>query len=372
MEEFQNITDLENICNAYQANNILLVCGKTSFQKSGAKEKLQSFLGTKSITYFSDFTENPKLEDAIKGADLLKNNKVELILAIGGGSTIDIAKLIKILSVFPKAGIELLNTPTAHLSLDLPLIVAPTTAGTGSEATHFAVVYYQGNKYSVAHKDLLPNKIILDASLTESMPSYLTACSGLDALCQSVESYWSVNSTIESIAYAKEAIGLILENLPIAVHKPTKKVREKMLKASFLAGKAINITKTTAPHALSYTLTSKYGIKHGHAVALFLPVFFKFNAQVGKEDCNDKRGAMFVKERFVELTTLIGSSSVDDASIKLLEFISSLDINTKLSDFNLNKTHIVDIVENINFQRLKNNPRKVTTQNLKAIVESTL
>ena len=156
------------------------------------------------------------------------------------------------------------------------LIAIPTTSGSGSEATHFAVVYVGGEKFSVAHPIyMLPNVVVLNPSLTYSMDSYQTALSGVDAFAQAMESYWSVNSTEESKKYSIEALELIIEHLPLAVNYNDNS-RDIMLHAANLAGKAINIAKTSGAHAISYVLTSKFNIPHGQAVALTLPAWYDF------------------------------------------------------------------------------------------------
>src|SRR5207248_4789041 len=126
-------------------------------------------------------------------------------------------------------------------------------------------------KYSVCHEFLLPDIAIVDPILTHKMSPRLTAITGMDALSQAIESYWSIHSTEESKGYAREAIRIIVDQLPKAVNEPTNDSRLAMARASHLAGKAINVTRTTAPHALSYALTSRFGVPHGQAVSLTLP-----------------------------------------------------------------------------------------------------
>lgn len=366
----QPLQNIQAFLKEFDTKEIFLVHGQTSFEKSGAKAIILPLLKTYQVTLFSDFTENPKLEDAVKGAKLFQKNKAKLIIAIGGGSAIDIAKLIKVLvAQQTNDPISIINSSVSNLDLKIPLIAIPTTAGTGSEVTHFAVVYYNNKKYSVAHPKLLPDLAFLDSILTASMPPNVTAHSGLDAFCQAVESYWNVNSTEESRGYAKEAIKLILDNLPVAVNNPNDEVRRNMMEGANLAGKAINITKTTAPHALSYMLTSNYGIAHGHAVALFLPAFLTYNAKVSATDCNDERGATFVKERIVEIEHLLGVTNTKEAYKKLIIFVESLNVLPFLSELRIKKTDLSKIANNINQQRLKNNPRKVDTNNLLDILE---
>src|SRR5262249_51347864 len=142
------------------------------------------------------------------------------------------------------------------LNRGLPLVAIPTTAGSGSEATPFAVLYVGHVKHSIAGPAMLPDVAIVDPSLTDSMSPALTAVTGMDAFSQAVESYWCIHSTERSKAYARRAIALVLEHLEVAVTAPREENRRAMSKAAHLAGRAIAITKTTGAHALSYPLTS--------------------------------------------------------------------------------------------------------------------
>jgi len=207
----------------------------------------------------------------------------------------DMAKLISIFAHQSGDFKTIVEGTSPLIAKKTPLLAIPTTAGSGAEATGFAVVYIGKQKYSVAHAFMLPDMVYLDASFSLKAGKYLTACTGLDALCQAIESVWSVNATGQSQAFALQAIKVIYENLEKAVQMNDVTAKENLQQAAYLAGKAINITKTTAPHALSYAFTSYYGIPHGHAVALSLPFFLNFNYHLDQDNCTDPRGADAVK-----------------------------------------------------------------------------
>ena len=344
---------------------IFLISGKNSFKDSGARDRLKNIL-FKNITHFYDFSPNPKIEDVTKGIKVFNSANPELILAIGGGTTLDMAKLIKGLanSKNPKY-----DTSTNRINPKTTKIIAvPTTAGSGSESTPFAVVYINGTKYSLENESLLPNGIILDHTLTQSLTPKQTAISGMDAFSQAIESYWSVNSTDESKRYAKQSILLILDNLKEAVNNPNKNNRTKMLLAANLAGKAIAISKTTACHSISYPITSRFNVPHGHAVALTLGEVFEYNSQVQEEDYVDKRGPEYVRKTMSELMSSLKVSSPQEAKEKIKKLMQDIDLETKLSVLGIDIGIVIK--EGFNIERMKNNPRRINEESLRRLLKN--
>ena len=231
---------------AHEVSSVLLVTGKSSYKSSGAQETLEPFLRHKRVVQISDFETNPKTEDVINILDELRNeNPFDCILAVGGGSVIDMGKLLKAFWVNKQSLETYFQGGEILEPAEIPLIAVPSTAGSGSEATHFAVVYQGTEKFSVAHEKLLPDVAVMVPSLLESLPKKVAAASGMDALCQGIESYWSIYSTEESRAYAKKAIQLAWQSLESSVNHKSAEDIENMARASHLAGRAINITKTT-------------------------------------------------------------------------------------------------------------------------------
>lgn len=352
-----SINILSEIINNHVSKRIFLVTGKQSYEKSGAKKIIESFL--KDIEYFRfcDFEENPKLEDVYKGINIYNRDNFDMVIAIGGGSVLDMGKLINILSC-QQGDIKEHIINNRIISKGKTLIAIPTTAGTGSEATHFAVIYIDGRKYSLAHKYILPNYAIIDPQFTYSSSKYLSACTGADAFSQAIESMWAVEGTDESKQYAKKAIDLLWNNLYNAVVIEDKEAKDKVSEGAYWAGRAINISKTTAPHALSYFLTSKYNIKHGQAVIVFLPYFLKYNYDVEEKDCNDVRGCSYVKTNIKELFSLLSVDNVKEASENLIDFIKSIGLVTNVKDLDGNISMKI-VYKNVNIHRLVNNPRKL-------------
>lgn len=365
------LSKLTEILSTHQAKKVFLVTGKNSYLESGAKDLLEPYLSKIETTRFCNFETNPRLEDANIGSTLIQNNPPDIVVSIGGGSVIDMAKLIVALAAHPNINnAELIKNSGSIKNKGTPLVAIPTTAGTGSEATHFAVAYINKTKYSLAHEYILPDYAIVDSRLSHKVPQYIAACSAMDALSQAVESYWSVNSNNESKGYAKEAIRLILPAIENAVLNSDCKAKEKMAKAAYLAGKAINITKTTAPHAISYPITSYFGLPHGHAVALSLGSFFIFNTNLSKNQLLDTRGEAYMKRTMTELIQLFKCNSAESCCKYWYSIMKTLNLETKLEAIGIKSTADKNlIIENVNLERLSNHPVRVSTDLINQLLQ---
>lgn len=319
------------------ATRPMLVCGKKSFEALGISAFLKSLPAE--FVRFSDFAPNPVYESAVNGVKVLRENHCDFVIAIGGGSAIDTAKCIRRFAGMDPAANYLEQT---FVRETVPLAALPTTAGTGSESTHFAVIYYQGKKYSVAGEDILPEYAILDPVGLYSIPEYQKKTCYLDALCQAIESWWSVRANEESITYSKKAIRLLLSDRE-AYFANDASVYEKILRGANYAGRAINITTTTAAHAMSYKLTSLYGIAHGHAVALCLPEVWQAMLQ---------RSHPGLHSVFLEIAGELGCKTVEEGIAWFRNLIKTLELSIPLVE----KGDIIILAKSVNLQRLQNNP----------------
>ena len=321
------LLDLQTIA----PKHCFVVRGHRSFEACGGQdvvEQLQKEMHCQ-ITEFEDFSVNPKYEEAQVGLEKLLQSNADMIVAIGGGSVLDMSKLIRHMAV--------------EHGYSIPLHAMPTTAGTGAEATHFAVVYIDGKKQSIAADDVLPDVAVVYPPFTYSNSVYQTACAGFDAVAQAIESYWAKGATEESRAFSKKALQLLWTQLPQLVKAPSEELRDQVAEGAYWAGRAINISTTTAPHAFSYAFTSHYGYPHGHAVALTFPFFMKLN---GTKD----------------LFELLGFSP--RGIIPQMEaYIESLGLNLYLNS----SVDVLSTLQQVNLQRLSNNPVEVTQEIMKEL-----
>ncbi len=304
-------------------NDALLVLQKENyrkvfvvFSKNGWKpingKGTQPFFPDRECLFFHDFSANPDFSEIRAGCRLYESFQPDLIVAIGGGSPIDVAKCIKAL-YYTKEPFDEQKPATIKPSGEGPPLVAiATTAGSGSEATQYSVFYRGMAKQTVAGLSIRPDIAVVDPELTYDMPSKLTAETGFDALSQAVESYWGTFATEESRTYARDAIKYILPNIYNAVHEPKPDNRYNMSLGSYLAGKAINISKTTIPHALGYHLTKVYGLAHGHAVAITIPCCILLNTAADAKVITPAGKADHDKA-MDELIAMLGQETPEDA-----------------------------------------------------------
>ena len=363
------LKNLDKLISEYDAKKIFLVYGKKSFRLSGAEEKIGPIIENVSYSVFNP-TPNPEIEEIKRGISIFKKFKPDIVIAVGGGSVIDSAKAINALSFQSDDPILYIVGEKKLVHGGKPLVAIPTTAGTGSEVTKFATIYINKKKHSLESEKIVPDVALVDPTLSYSLTPYLTASNGLDALCQGIESFWSINSTEKSRTYAKKAMELAFSNIAKAVRTPDEEVRVAMAKASHFSGKAITISKTTACHAISYPLTSYFAIAHGHAVALTMPAFLEFNSMVTEDDCNDKRGFDFVKDRMAEILSIIGAADGKEGKRMFDELLKDILEDTRLRDFGIGEKDIEFILrESFTPSRMDNNPRHVSKEGLRRILE---
>lgn len=314
---------------------IFLVRGNKSYAACGAEALLDRIFCAEKIEVvpFIEFSVNPKYDEAERGMQKLITSGATCIVAVGGGSAMDMAKLIR------HFYLEQLPAATCQL------LALPTTSGTGAEATHFAVVYKEGVKQSIEADDILPDYAFVYAPFTYGASPYLTACTGFDALAQAFEAYWNRNATDESRSYSLKAIDLLWHQLPkllTAQLREEEKValRNEIAEGAYWAGRAINITKTTAPHAFSYAFTSHCGYPHGHAVALTFPFFFALNLQ--------------------PTDPVVAHVGLHPAQLETQ--ISGYVQKLGLSYRGCEGANLKELLSKVNLQRLKNNPVEVTPE----------
>ncbi|MGP8154836.1 MAG: iron-containing alcohol dehydrogenase [Smithella sp.] len=351
----------------HHAENPLIVIDK-NIAKTGLLEKIASILVPEGIkfTVYDKINPEPGIELADEGAKIAVKNKCDIVIGIGGGSAMDVAKAIAVLATNKGSAVDYLGLNKVPKQ-GLPKIMIPTTAGTGSEVT-FTAVFVRKNlkkKEGMNSPYLYPELALLDPELTLSLPSSPTAQTGLDALCHAIESYTSVNSSPVSEMFSLEAIALIAENLRTCVHDGKSIVaRERMLLGSLYAGIGLANAGVTAVHSLSYPLGGKYGVGHGLANTMMLPAVMAFNLPAALEKFADVAEAM---------GECIDGLPARESAYLALEAVEALiedcGVYTSLAQFGIKEKDfpiLADVALTV-ARPLENNPRKITKEDMIAI-----
>lgn len=303
---------------------------------------------------YSDYHPNPDWADCAAAARLYREKECDGLISLGGGSAMDTAKGVKALL--------LAESPEKALTEDFPAggpahVAIPATAGTGAEATQFAVLYVAGRKHSLSHPALLPDGAVLDADLLATLPLYHRKACALDALCQGIESYWARAATEDSRVNAYLAILGVLDNLRPYLAGDAH-AEEAMLEAAWRSGKAIQVSRTTAAHAMSYGLTQRLHIAHGHACALTLP--FLWEQMVNNEDMlptlMELADAMRLGSELVAPRLLCGILLDTGMTAPALPDAATLD----------------ELAATVNLERLGNHPVALTQAELRRIYQRAL
>lgn len=321
-------------------HKVFIVCGK-SFENIPARKLFDDSQFT-NVTKFSDFSSNPVYESVLMAIRKFNESQYDAIIAVGGGSAIDVAKCVK-------------------LSANALLIAIPTTAGSGAEATHFSVIYKNGIKTSVADEQSRPDVVVMWPRLLMTLPEYQRKSTMLDALCHAIESAWSINSTSKSMEYSLNAIEII-RKYECAYLENTNEGNGEMLIAANKAGKAIDIARTTAAHAMSYGLTTMTGITHGHAAAICLKVLLPFVVN-NTCKCIDTRGRDFLEHTLKLIAKSFGSENMFCLCHEYTIFLDNLHLQYPMID----DETIKNLVESVNAERLSNLPVYISKRDLEKL-----
>lgn len=347
----------------------ILITSK-GFKKRGLVDDVKKILNNNLIYIVDDVTANPSISYIDALFKKIRKLNIDIIIAIGGGSSLDTGKaiaklfgnkdnLITLHAHFKK------NVPFKNNRRALPIIAVPTTAGTGSEITHFATIWdsIDKKKYSLMGEDLYPYISILDPTLTLTLPREETVSSSLDTLSHALESIWNTNATKESLAYSNKALSILLPALDV-LNEPrlenSLELRSNLLRASMYSGAAINLTRTALSHSISYPLTSFYGLPHGIACSFSLASVLKFNVTA-----DDGR----IKNTIIDL----GYDCIDQFEKKIFSLFIELGGLIIMKKYIKNLDDILSLTNKmITPERSNNNLKKASQGDISIIVKETL
>ena len=359
--------DIKKFINDKSFKKIFVLCGKKSFVTSGADELFKQIVSDKEIKLFYKKSELPILEELIEIINNIKNFKPDLILAVGGGAVMDYAKIANVVDVREDLADLIVNYSYPFKKKYTKLAVIPTTAGSGAEVTSNAVIYVKGIKHSFESELLIPDNFFLIPEFLISAPNKIKASAGFDAIAQALESLVSRKSNDQSVYYASKSLRVSVNSFISFVNDPNMKNATEMSLAANLAGKAISISKTTAPHAASYPFTSLFNISHGHAVSLFFENFFKFNY----DNLIKSETSFDLKKRFDLIFKLFDVSNINDFNSKISLIKKKANLEDDLTKLDINiKQSSEDIIKGINLLRLGNNPVKIDGKDIYNIISN--
>lgn len=281
----------EKIADECVDKNVLIFCTSSAFDRYKQDHELNALFSHSEITCEHAFDSNPSLSDIVEISRKYRGASIDLIIGLGGGSTMDVAKIASVSIPACQVGIEvtdLLSDPGLFSCFkEIDCIQIPTTAGTGSEVTPFATIWDYDNqkKKSLSHPSMFAKKAFIDPDFLSEIPLEIAISTALDALNQAFESIWNVNSNEFTRPLSRRAAELALQGLPIINEiSINAELRENLVLASLLAGLAISQTRTSICHSISYPLTLKYGMQHGMACAFSMLEVYKYNSAMIKDD----------------------------------------------------------------------------------------
>ena len=303
---------------SHYKNEHILVVADPFLKTSGTLDAiLANFDDSNDIVVFTDIVPDPPIETVVAGIKSAGDKPISIVLSIGGGSAIDASKAMYYFAKKQGAFSEAI------------LIAIPTTSGTGSEVTDFSVITDadKGTKYPLVTSEILPDVAILDADLVLSLPSNITADTGMDVLTHAIEAYVSTEATDFSDALAEKAIKLVFEYLPKAYKNGQDvEAREKMHAASTLAGMAFNTASLGINHSLAHAAGAKFHVPHGRLNSILMPHVIQYNAGIDLNNRSRQAVDKAVASRYQDIAKLLGCSASSPVSgvRQLVEAIKKL------------------------------------------------
>ena len=341
---------------------VFLVTGQHSLRSSGVLDAVGQGLESHQVTLFDKVPTNPSPAVTEQALQSCRSHDCDVVVAIGGGSPLDVGKIAALLARGKGSLMSYLEDPASIDFQGLPCIAVPTTSGSSSEVTPFAVAWDKdaGMRYPLAHPGLFPAVAIVDPELAATMPANLAAVTGMDAFTSAFEAYWSVKAHPVSDLLALECIRLYRENLEASCLTGSGEARARCALAASLSGMAYSSARTTGPHAFATPLSLYFGAVHGAAVGVTLPAFLEWNAPT-------------LGARLDALLRALGCASVPEAVQLLTGIMARCGLRTRLGAMGIGEQDLRRIVNRaLGEPQMTFNPRPMTEDEGVAFLQGVL
>lgn len=353
---------LKNVAREMGLDRGILVCDPF-FATNGLADSIMDENKELLVAEYSNISPNPETKEVDACAQIMRKEKIQFTVALGGGSSMDCAKAASTVC-FTNDSIEKYHMTGVALPKEhLPIIAIPTTAGTGSEVTCVSVLsnHLLGKKGPINNDNFYPQVALIDPELTYTLPKFQTASCGIDVLCHALEGFWSKGHQPICDALALHGARLVFQYLRRACENGyDTEAREKMAEASVIAGLAFTLPKTTSSHACSFPLTNFYHISHGEACGLTLDYFARINAKASGED----------GKRINSFASQLGFKDMNEMADAIAQLKKDINLRTDLKEFHLTDEQVKELVNASHHPNMFNNPVKITDELLNDMYQS--
>ena len=342
--------------------NVLVVTDEELF-KIGISNKITDMLEADDIKYsvYHDVKPNPTIQNVMDGVELCRKLNADLIVALGGGSSIDTAKGISIVVNNPERTLESLNGISNTENKGVPIIAIPTTAGTAAEVTINYVITNTKTKTKMVCVDenSIPILAIVDSELMASMPKNLAAATGMDAMTHAIEGYISINANTMSEMFSMKAIQLLYDNLEDAIFYDDEEALDNVAYAQYIAGMGFSNVGLGIVHSMAHQLGAIYDTPHGIANSLLLTTVMEFNG----DNCEEKFRKILIEAFHVEAEEFTKEEVIKTFCEKIQELCVKVKINQRLRDVGVKQEDFEMLAEKAMEDPCKpSNPREVTKE----------
>ena len=341
--------------------SVFLITGRQNLRHQGTLDRVLTDLNRFHTVHYDQALPFPSPELVDRTVESCHQAAPDVVVAIGGGSALDLGKLVAILMTNPGPS---LDYATGHKHIEnrgLPFIAVPTTSGSSSEVTLSAAMWQMDQKlsYRVRHSLMFPTIALVDPDLAMSMPRALAAAAGMDAFTSAFESYWSVESQPMTDALALEVIRLYSRNLEASCRNGDRAARTNCSLAATVSGVGYINSRPNVCHAFSRPLTLLWGIAHGEAVGVSLPACLEWNAQA-------------IPEKLPALWDTLDVGGLEEAQESLTNLMETCGLHTRLSQMGVTGDSLETFLDYVPWERLAKLPRSMSRAEAGSLLEGLL